>query len=343
MNSQWQQFLTSTQTTESDTTSSDTMLCDLSQIAIICVSGEDAISFLQGQLTNDIKEINNNQYQLSGYCTPKGRLLAIFRIFKHEDKIILLLPQEISESIFKRLKMYVMRSKVSLELIEDQYHLLGLYGSQVQSLLKHQQLDFKVADTTITYHTPYTILSLPGEQTRAIVLSETKNIISLWQLLAPQCQIKNTDFWRQLDISSGQPNIYSRTSEAFVPQMTNLGFINAINFTKGCYTGQEIVARMQYLGKLKRKMYLANIKTNQPVQPGDSLSSKNSQSQQGVGKIVDAIRTDESGYDVLAVIEIASQETGEVTIQDGTVLNFKSLPYDTAIDSNSRESRGQPT
>jgi hypothetical protein len=138
----------------------------------------------------------------------------------------------------------------------------------------------------------------------------------------------NSDTWALLDIRAGQPTVYGSTSEAFIPQMTNMQLIDGVSFTKGCYTGQEVVARMQYLGKLKRRMYLAEVQSEAAPKIGDELLSDASASGQGAGKVVDA-RLDANGrYELLVVAEIAAVEQGKLTLgENGPALRFLDLPY----------------
>ena len=143
-----------------------------------------------------------------------------------------------------------------------------------------------------------------------------------------------------LDILAGTPTIYPQTSEAFVPQMANMQIINGVNFRKGCYTGQEIVARMQYLGKLKRRMYRIHIEGIQPVRPGDALHSPNSSSGQGTGSIVSAQPDPNGGYMALAVIDIHDAEAGKLQLHDATgpVISLMDLPYTVELKDNNQAS-----
>jgi tRNA-modifying protein YgfZ len=137
-----------------------------------------------------------------------------------------------------------------------------------------------------------------------------------------------------LDIRAGIPTIYDRTADAFVPQMANMQLIDGVSFNKGCYTGQEVVARMQYLGKLKRRMYLAEVESDTPPQPGDELFSTSTTSQQGSGSVVAASPLGGGRYEILAVVEVRSAESGEVRLSDhGPVLQFKALPYPFPADA----------
>ena len=140
------------------------------------------------------------------------------------------------------------------------------------------------------------------------------------------------DFWALADIRAGIPSVLEETVEAFVPQMANLQLVGGVSFTKGCYTGQEVVARMQYLGKLKRRMYLAHVVSANAPKPGDELFARGSTSGQGAGKVVDAQPAGD-GYDLLAVIEINSLEQQSVHLGEaGPALELLDLPYEFATE-----------
>jgi folate-binding protein YgfZ len=181
-----------------------------------------------------------------------------------------------------------------------------------------------------------TIIRLPGHQPRFMVIGDFSAISPLWESLESTTRTVGSDAWDLHDIYVAIPHISANTVDAFVPQMVNLHAIDGISFTKGCYTGQEVVARMRYLGKLKRRMYRGHIATDIAPAPGDSLFSSSSQSGQGAGRIVTALPAPEGGYAVLAVIEISAAETDSIRWQsvDGTELTLASIPYEVPLDKN---------
>jgi folate-binding protein YgfZ len=174
------------------------------------------------------------------------------------------------------------------------------------------------------------IVRLPGIHPRFEIFGDLDNCKKLWEAVNVNGAPVGATAWSWLDIRAGIPSIGEETSEAFVPQMVNMQLINGVSFKKGCYTGQEIVARMQYLGKLKRRMYLAHIETDSVPAAGDNLYSPDSSSGQGSGNIVNAQVAPDGGYDVLAVVEINSQKKGKVHLGSikGPLLEFIHLPYE---------------
>jgi folate-binding protein YgfZ len=150
----------------------------------------------------------------------------------------------------------------------------------------------------------------------------------LWDTLNVRGAPVGESAWRLLEIKAGLPAIFAGTSELFVPQMTNLHLINGVSFTKGCYPGQEIVARMQYLGTLKRRMYLGHVDTDQQASPGDSLFTSADQ-EQAIGRVVDAQPHPDGGQSLLAVIQIKLAEAGDIHLgsADGPLVVLEPLPY----------------
>ena len=305
------------------------LMCDLSHYGLIAAYGAEAATFLQGQLTNDIRDVSDQHSQLSAYCTPKGRMLANFRIFKREETIYLSLPQALLETTLKRLRMFLLMAKAKLEDASQALVGIGVSGPQIEKHLQSMQLTLPTAIDDVTQSQGYSIIRLGGPQPRFAIYGELNAITKLWSHLNVHAAPVGAGVWEMLDILAGMPTIYPQTSEAFVPQMANMQIINGVNFRKGCYTGQEIVARMQYLGKLKRRMYRIHIAGQQPVNPGDVLHAPNTSSGQGTGTIVSAQPDPNGGYMALAVIDISDAEAGQLRMHDaaGAAVSLHDLPY----------------
>jgi len=310
-------------------TDSDThILCDLSHYGLIQACGAEAENFLQNQFCNDVRNISPLQSQLNAYCTPKGRILAFFRLFQRDDCYYLRLPQEILEPTLNRLRMFVMMSKVILEDASDVLPRIGFSGPQAAQLLnKHVDAVPTTADAVTQTNGLSIICIQPG--TRFEIVGNTEDISTLWTKLSDQATPVGDGSWELQDIHAALPEVVSETQEDFVPQMLNLQGVNALSFKKGCYPGQEIVARMHYLGKLKRRMFLAHTAEDVTVSPGDALFAEGSTSGQGVGKVVRAQANPDGGTDLLAVIEIKSAEQLSLRLNnvDGPLLKLLELPY----------------
>ena len=304
-------------------------ICDLSHQGLISIEGEDAADFLQGQLTNDIRDVSQQHSQLSAYCTHKGRMLANFRLFKRGDSFYMRLPQTLLEPTLKRINMFVLMSKVSIKDSSNTLFRIGVSGPKAAEQLAEIISDLPENVDDVTQANGFTIIRVPGTVTRYEIYGALDAMKTLWGQLDVNAALVGAGTWESQDILAGIPTIYPETSEAFVPQMTNMQVINGVNFQKGCYTGQEVVARMQYLGKLKRRMYRINIATDAQVNPGDKLFSKDSTSGQGPGQIVSAQTDSESGISALAVINISDAEAGSLQLEDenGPSITVLDLPY----------------
>lgn len=346
MNASWKSFLeTQSATIEAPAIvrfpdappSAECCLCDLSHLGLIAVSGDEGVPFLQGQFTNDVREVSPEHSQLSSHCSPKGRMLANFRLFQRGETLYLQLPGESLPPLLKRLGMFVLRAKVSLQDATDQLVRIGIAGACAPQLLgaRFAHLPNESGDTT--HPNDLTLIRLPGQTPRFEIIGPAEPVQDLWRHLASKATPVNADFWALLDLRAGIPTVYPQTTEAFVPQMANMQLIDGVSFRKGCYTGQEIVARMQYLGKLKRRMYLAHVDTDRPPAPGDELFSPATASGQGTGKIVDARPAPEGGYDLLAVIDVDSADQADLHLHDsgGPTLQLRDLPY--PFEHNDRE------
>jgi len=320
----WQDYM-ATQTL-SNAPIGDCAMTDLSHLGVIRVSGSNKLEFLQGQLTNDINKVSENHSQLSSYCSPKGRMLASFRVLQFGEDLLMLLPMELLEATLKRLSMFVLRADVQLADASDELIRIELSGDCASDLLP---IDPPEADNGVVSHDDYTIVRLPGDRPRFLVISDCECIQALWEEAGQVATATSRESWALLDVRAGVPTVYESTKEAFVPQMANLQLIDGVSFSKGCYTGQEVVARMQYLGKLKRRMYRARIDADQAPTPGSDLFSASDASGQGSGKVVDAAASPDGGYEVLVVTPISCAEADDLQLgdADGPALQMLDMPY----------------
>lgn len=326
MNTTWSDFLASREIT-TEKPDPACALNDLSHFGLIRVAGEDAESFLQGQLTNDLRQVTEQHSNLAGWCSVKGRMLANFRCFRRGEAYYLQTPAENLAGVIKRLGMFVLRAKVEISDASDELMRMGLTGECAEPLLTPFFENLPEAVNDVVHQQTLSLIRLPGATPRFEVTGPAEALMPVWQTAEGQSVRMGDGYWALQEIHAGIPNIFQRTSEAFVPQMTNMQLIDGVSFTKGCYVGQEVVARMQYLGKLKRRMYLARVESETAPMPGDELYAAGSASGQGAGKVVDA-QPRGNGYDLLAVIEVASAEEDEVTLgENGPKLIIDNPPY----------------
>jgi len=326
---QWNQFLQETTAqnpvlNNADVSANDTIICDLSHLGLLELSGADTFSFMQGQVTNDVKQLDGSRAHYSGYCTPKGRLLALFLAFSHRDHLHLQMPKELIEATAKRLKMYVMRSKVEIKDVSDSIIKVGINGANTAELLGTLFSQVPQNDYELVTLDNAAIIKLPGSKARFEIFTDMANAPAIWNTLSQHAKTANASYWEWLEIQAGIPDVYQKTQEAFVPQMLNLDLLNGINFKKGCYTGQEIVARTHYLGTVKRRTQLAHINTTTPPNAGDDVINGN---QEIVGKVVRCAAAPGGGFDILVEVRLESVETGLLLV-GSTPLNLTQLPYE---------------
>ena len=310
-------------------TQTGTVLCDCSHLGLLELDGLDAVTFLQGQVTNDVKLLGfanptNSSAHYTGYCNPKGRLLALFLAFSHYGHLHLQLPKSLVEPILKRLKMYVMRAKVNIQDASDDTIQFGLNSPQAAALLAPLFTQVPIEDYQLVSLDNGAILKLPTTfGTRYQIFTKLEHASSIFNALKQHATLVGKPCWDYLEIHAGIPEVVAETQEQFVPQMLNLDAFNAINYKKGCYTGQEIVARTHYLGTVKRRTFLASIVSESAPLAGDKLLDATDAE---VGQIVRVAPNLQAGFDVLAELRIDAQQTGVITWQ-AKPLAFKALPY----------------
>jgi folate-binding protein YgfZ len=344
MNPEWREFLTGAGAEFDDgrvvtfgnperekrVATTGTIICDLSHWGLVCVQGEDARTFLQGQFSNDLHEVSPTRSQLNAYLSPKGRMLASFRVFQRDERFYVPLPRSLVETFVKRLRMFVLRSKVSVDDASEALLRIGCAGPDAERELRDAVGAAPAQVNDVVEIDGFTILRLPGPHPRYEIYGELGPVRSLWERLNVHAAPVGAAPWSLLDILAGVPTIHEQNMEAFVPQMANLELVGGVSFKKGCYPGQEVVARTQYLGKPKRRMYRVHLEQDGAPLPGTEIYDPADPSGQSVGRIVDAQPHPDGGSDALAVIQIESAARGGLRLgsTDGPALSMRELPYE---------------
>ena len=297
---------------------------DLSSLGLIAVQGDDTMALLQGQFTNDVRKLAQHNAQYSGLCSPKGRLLANFLLWQQAGCVYIQMPAALQPFLQKRLAMYVLRSKVQLSDVQMQWRRIGVAGRQAAAAVKSLTSCVLENDMTSVENEQGSVLRLSAERYQ-ISVPVTDGEDSLGQIAAYANQI-DINQWQWLEIQAGVPSIVTATQDQFVPQMVNFDLTNSVDFKKGCYTGQEIVARTQYLGKLKRRMYLIHSDTEMAA--GDEIYSSEMEGQ-ATGMVVNAQPSPLAGWDALAVVQISSAQAQALRLKSlgGALLTLRELPY----------------
>ena len=284
------------------------LVADLSHNALLAVTGDDAAAFLHAQFTNDVQALEPGAAQWNGWCSAKGRLLATFLLLRRADGFVLMLPAEIAAPIAKRLSMFVLRSKVKIADASELHARIGIAGPGAAGLVaKHWGA------------VPAPMRSVEKDGAVAIALDAERFVALVPAATAPAFlaalpagwESAGADAWELESIRSGVATIVAATQDAFVPQMANFELVGGVSFKKGCYPGQEIVARTQYRGILKKRMALAHIAGTDRPRPGQSVYSS-AFGEQSAGTIVNAAPAPGGGFDALVVAQLEGFARGDL-------------------------------
>lgn len=303
-------------------------ICDLSHFSTLVIAGEDARSFMQGQFTNDVEQVNASTSQLSAFCNNKGRMIANFRLFEHNNNVFMTLRSDLVDPSIEHLQKYILRAQVVIQDVSDQLVHLGVSGSNAKELLSSYIENIDEAVDSISHNEDYVAIRVAGPVPRYEVFCSCEQAKFLWQGITQRAAAINSSAWNYLNIQAGIPYIDMNTSEEFVPQMANMELINGVSFTKGCFTGQEIVARTHYLGKQKRRTYRIKIISDTTPKAGDELATDTSTENQYTGTLVTVYQTAEKEFEALAVIQIKSVESETLKLKDADAeIMVLELPY----------------
>jgi folate-binding protein YgfZ len=303
----------------------------VTDLGLIAVAGDDAASFLHNQLTNDVEHLGRDGARLAGYCTPKGRLQATLLYWRDDESIYLQLPREIQAPLQKRLTMFVLRAKAKLrDATQDPSReaLLGIGGASGEAALRQLVATLPEAPYGKVEHANGTVIRLADafDAPRYLWLTSLETATAALPALKSSLALGGNEAWRLASIHAGVPQVTLKTQEQFVPQMVNFELLGGVNFKKGCYPGQEIVARSQYLGKLKRRTTLATV-DNAAARAGNEVFSE-ADPAQPCGMIVNAAVNGAGGADVLVELKLAAlNDDVRLGSAGGSKLHFLPMAY----------------
>ena len=308
-------------------------MAPLTHLGVIRVAGVDAASFLQGQLTQDFVLLGPDQARLAAFCSAKGRMQASFIGFKRPavavadgqpdgvTEILLICSRDILSATLKRLSMFVMRAKVKLTDATDEFQLLGLAGRALKIIANNDHL----TGTTLHF----------GAETLAFLHPADGVARALWiaplGVTAPDSQAMSLASWQWGEVRSGIATITAPIVDAFVPQMLNYESVGGVNFKKGCYPGQEVVARSQFRGTLKRRAYLVHCAT--VLKAGDEVFDS-AKPDQPCGLVAQAAAAPQGGFDAIVSVQTSAIAGPGLRLgqADGPVLELLSFPYELLAD-----------
>ena len=306
--------------TDATTTRPDGAL-RLADWGLIRATGADARSFLHGQLTQDMLHLPAGQARLAGYCSAKGRLMASFVVWPvADDELLLACSADLLPATLKRLSMFVLRAKCKLVDASAELAAHGVAGPSAAALLSGLAPWQQRSDgTRHVVRLPDAVLDDGSPVPRALLVQPAADA-------APTLPALDAGAWAALEARSGVARVLAATVEQFVPQMVNLELVGGVNFQKGCYPGQEVVARSQYRGTLKRRAY--RLTGTEPMQPGQEIFHS-ADPGQPAGLVVLAGTLDGRHHDALAELKIAATTEGTLHLgrADGPVLSPGALPY----------------
>jgi hypothetical protein len=281
------------------------------------VDGVDARTFLQGQLSSDLRALTPDVSLFASYNTPQGRVIALPRLIQRDEQVLAILPRELLGNVVERLRRYVLRSKVVLRDASNELFVAAALDFDASSA--SGDIPCALLPGAYAHDASLGSLRLAGRTARHLLIGPIEDWVRVRQRLPGEL---SNEAWRAAAIAAGEPQIYLPTSELFVAQMLNLDLLDALSFTKGCYTGQEIIARTQHLGRIKRRMLRFRLPSGVEARRGDSVTVGPGRS----GRVVESARNEAGECEVLAVVPVAAEVATEpVSLAAGVIA--LPLPY----------------
>jgi len=305
----------------------DLVLCPLDSWDLIRVSGEDRVNFLQGQLSCDVKSLKPGQQTLAAQCNPQGKAWSILRVIVLEDRILMTQPSSVTEKQLPELQKYGAFSKVEISK-ETEYKLIGLAGcksseyvaEKVDTAATHEQS--RLLEDGIVIKQPYPSL-------RYLIVMKNKQAAELIEDLKDRATLFDDSLWNAMNIAAGIAFIEKETAALFIPQMLNLQALDGISFTKGCYIGQETIARAKYRGANKRALFILTGRASEAPKPGDNVQLLLSNNWKRVGTVISGCQYGDGHIEVLAVLpkDSGSDDIYQIQEIEGSTLYYAPLPY----------------
>ena len=276
------------------------MVTRLTYLGFLSISGPDAQEFLQGQLTCDVKELTTSKSLLGVCCNRKGRVISQFRILLRNEDYLLILPADTIELTLNHFKKYALFSKVEFNNITEEMGCLGFQSENLTSYLKN----IPINQNEVCINDSFTAINVNSKTHRYLAFGKVTDIEILYDKLSQHLSAKTESEWQRENCREGLAEITPKTSEQFTPHMLNYDLIHAINFNKGCYIGQEIVARSHYLGNQKKRLRFFSIQAEKETYPGEIVYDKE---QNAIGFVVNTYQVSQNHYEILATINLETE------------------------------------
>jgi len=305
----------------------DLVLCQLESWDLISVTGEDRFTFLQGQFTCDFNKLKAGQQTLAAQCNPQGKVCSILRIIVLQDRILLTQPSSVTAKQLPELQKYGVFSKVEIKK-ESEYKAIGLAGcksaeyiaEKVDTAATHEQS--RLLENGIVIKQPYPSL-------RYLIILKNKQASDLIEDLKGSASVFDDSLWNAMNIASGIGFIEEQTSASFIPQMLNLQALDGISFDKGCYIGQETIARAKYRGANKRALFILTGRAEKSPEAGQNIQILLNNSWKRIGTVISACQYGDGHIELLAVLpkESSHGDVYQVKEIEGSTLYYAPLPY----------------
>ncbi|WP_058911978.1 tRNA-modifying protein YgfZ [Entomohabitans teleogrylli] len=303
-------------------------LISLEDWALATISGADSEKYLQGQVTADVAQLADNQHLLVAHCDAKGKMWSNLRLFHHGEGFAWLERRSVRDAQLTELKKYAVFSKVAIA-ADDDAVLLGLAGFQARAALSVIYSNLPDAQNPLTRDGATTLLWFDLPEERFLIITDAQNARTLVEGLRDKAALNNSDQWLALDIEGGLPVIDAPTSAQFIPQATNLQALGGISFKKGCYTGQEMVARAKFRGANKRALWTLVGNAGRVPQAGEDLELQMGDNWRRTGTVLAAVRLDDATLRVQVVMNNDMEPASVFRVRDdaGGTLAIMPLPY----------------
>lgn len=298
---------------------------NLSHMGLMSVTGEQGRSFIHGQVTTDISSLNANQWRWGAHCDPKGKMLASFRTFAVEDALFMMMPTDTLALDLPQLAKYAVFSKAELADVTENYLILGVAGEQAQTWVNdHFATESNSSIEQELTDIPGGVLLKDGGRFIIIMDRETAKAF----LTSINQTIFDATAWKALEIQAGYPNLAASHQAQFVPQMCNVQAVKGISFEKGCYMGQETVARMKYRGGNKRALYILSGNSSQTLSLDSSLELALEDGFKKTGTIIELVQSGEQVL-ITAVLPNDTESTAKLRVagDESSTLEIQALPY----------------
>jgi folate-binding protein YgfZ len=306
----------------------DLVLCPLEHWDLISVTGDDRITFLQGQLTCDLESLKPGQQTLAAQCNPQGKVFSIFRVIILEDRVLLTQPSSVTQRQLPELQKYATFSKVEINK-DTEYKALGLIGCQSAQYIAEKVDTAATHEQSRLLENGTVIIKQPYPSLRYLAIMKNSIAEELLEDLKNRAEIYDDSLWNAMNIASGIGFIEEQTCASFIPQMLNLQALGGISFKKGCYIGQETVARAKYRGANKRALFILTGRATQAPKAGNSIQMLVNNNWKRIGTVISGCQYGDGHIEVLAILpkDSSPEDIYQVQEIEGSTLYYAPLPY----------------